>query len=180
MKITNNNAYIFFKMNKKRSTTTTKARIQPFCKANNNFLRFFCGIRVFPRMLTEKIIALHLHNNHFCRIWKSEGVSFNQTVKELKGNFEEADNYITEENVKSYFKYEFIPNRNESHLTNFIVYDLETHNRDRARPYCISIYRLSKLAGNYNRDLSPYEIKKCKKDTLVFDGDNCISKILSF
>ena len=38
------------------------------------------------------------------------------------------DIYITEENVKSYFEYEFIPKKIESHLSNFIVYDLETHN----------------------------------------------------
>ena len=27
--------------------------------------------------------------------------------------------------------------KTESLLTNFIVYDLETHNTDRGRPYCI-------------------------------------------
>ena len=43
----------------------------------------------------------------------------------------------------------------DSHLTNFIVYDLETHNTDRARPYVFCFYRLSKLAGRYNRDLTP-------------------------
>ena len=40
--------------------------------------------------------------------------------------------------------------------------------------------RLSKLAGNYNRDLTPYEIGNCKKDTLVFDGDICVSHSLDF
>ena len=97
----------------------------------------------------------------------------------MKDNFKIIDNYTTEENVNSQFEYEFIPKKNESHLTNFIVYDLETHNTDRARPYCISFYRLSKLAGRYDRDLTPYEIGKCKKDTL-FIGDDCITKALDF
>ena len=35
----------------------------------------------------------------------------------------------------------------QSHLTNFITYDLETHNTDRARLYEFSFYGLSKLAG---------------------------------
>ena len=42
------------------------------------------------------------------------------------------DNFITEENVNSHFKYEFIPKEIESHLTNFIVHDLQTHKTERA------------------------------------------------
>ena len=147
-------------MKKKRSITMTKARIQPFCKANNNNLGYFDGIRVFPRTVTERNIALYLRNNPFCLFWKSEGVSFNQTVKELKDNFEIGDIYKIEENVNSLFIYEFMSKRIESHLTIFIVYNLETHNTDRTRPYPFSFYRLGKLAGKCNRDLTPYEIKK--------------------
>ena len=65
-------------------------------------------------------------------------------------------------------------------MTNFIVYDLETHYTDRARPYCISLHRLSKLSGRNNRYLISYEIDKCKKDTIVFDGDNCVCNALDF
>ena len=117
---------------------------------------------------------MFLQNNH-CLIWKSEGVSFNQAFKESKDNFRTVGNYITEGNVNSHFKYEFIPNKIQSHLTNCIVYDLETHNTDRVRPYNRTFYGLNNLAGRYNRDLTPHEIDKCEKDTLVFDGDNCVS-----
>ena len=113
-------------------------------------------------------------------IWKSENVSFNQAIKELKDYFKTDNNYLPGESVISLFKYGFIPNKIESPLTNFIVYDLETHITDRARPYCISFYRLSKLAGRYNRDLIPYEIDNCKKDTFLFDDDDCIIKALDF
>ena len=70
-------------------------------------------------------------------MWKSQGVSFNQAVKELRDNFKIVDDYITEENITSHFKYQFIPKKIDSHLTNFITYDLETHNNDRARPYLL-------------------------------------------
>ena len=93
-------------------------------------------------------------------IWKSEGVSFKQAIKELDDNFEIVDNYITDENVISHFKYEFIPKKIESHLSNFIAYDLETHNTNRARPYNMKFYRLSKIAGRYNRDPTPEELQK--------------------
>ena len=65
-------------------------------------------------------------------------------------------------------------------MTHFIVYDLETHNPDRARPYVFCFYRLSKLAGRYNRDLTLDEIDECKKDTIAFDGGNCVAKALDF
>ena len=65
-------------------------------------------------------------------------------------------------------------------MTNFIIYHLETHNTDRARPYVFCFYRLSKLPGRYNRDLTPSEIDKYRNDTNAFDGDNCVEKALDF
>ena len=65
-------------------------------------------------------------------------------------------------------------------MTIFIAYDLETHNTDRAGNYVICFYRLSKLAGRFNRDLNPYELEKCKKGTIVCDGDNCVTNALDF
>ena len=158
----------------------TKARIQLFCKANTINLGYYDGERVFPGSVTDINNALFLYNNHFCLIWKSEGVSFSQVIKELKDNFKIVDNYITEENVKSQFKYIYKTTKIESHLTDFIVYDLETHNTDRARPYVFCFYRLSKLSDRNNRDLTQDEIEKCKKDTIAFDGDNCVEEGLDF
>ena len=63
--------------------------------------------------------ALFLYNNHFCSIWKSEGVSFKQAIKELKDYFKIVDNYITEENINSRFEYIFKPKKIHSHLENF-------------------------------------------------------------
>ena len=98
----------------------------------------------------------------------------------MKDNFEIVVNSITEQNVSSHFKYDFIPKRIESHLTIFNVYDLETHNTDRARPYRICFHRLSKFARRYNRDLTLEGREKCEKDTTTFDGDNCVEKALDF
>ena len=170
----------FISNEKRRSNTMIKAPIQPFCRANNINLGSYNEDRVFPRSVTNRDNALFFHNNHFCLIWKSEGVSFKQAIKELKNSFKILDNYITEETVNSHFKYEFIPKKIESHLTIFFVYDLETHNTDRAIPYCISFYRFSKLASRRSRDLTPPELDKCKNDTIVFDGNNCIETALDF
>ena len=101
----------FIRIEKRRSKFMTKARIQPFCRANISSLRYFDGIRVFPRSVTDRKNALLLHNNHFCLLWKSKGVSFNQAFKKLKDIFEIVDYYIAEEIVNSLFKYEFVPKK---------------------------------------------------------------------
>ena len=68
----------------------------------------------------------------------------------------------------------------EYHLTCFIVSDSETHNTVGARHYNMTSYGLGELAGRYYRDLTPYEKNKCKKSTLVFDGEHCVSNALDF
>ena len=165
---------------KKRSNTMTMARIQPCLRKLGFDLGYYNGDRVFPRTVTNRDSALYLYNNHFCVIWKSENVSFKQAIRELDENFKMVDNYITEENVNSHFKYEFIPKKIDSHLTNFFVYDLETQNTDRARPYKMTFYRLSKIAGRYDRDPTPEELQKSIKDTIAFAGDNCINNALDY
>ena len=170
----------FIRNEKRRSNIMTKARIQPFCRANNINVGYYNGYRVFPETVTNRDSALFLFNNNFCLIWRSQGVSFKQACKEVKDNYKTVDNYKTEENVNSHFKYEFIPQKIESHLTNFIVYDLETHNTDRARPYNMTFYRLSKIAGRYERDPTPEELQKSINDTIAFAGDNFFSNALDY
>ena len=170
----------FIRNEKRRSNIMTLARIQHFCRADNINLGYYNNDRVFPRTVTNRDSALYLYNNHFCLLWKSEGVSLNQAIKEVKANFKIVDNFITEENVTSHFKYEFTPKKIESHLTNFIVYDLETHNTDRARPYDMTFYRLSKIAGRYERDPTQEELQKSIKDFIAFAGDDCINNALDF
>ena len=65
-------------------------------------------------------------------------------------------------------------------MNNLFVYDLETHDTDRARPCSMTFHRLSKLARRNDRDLAPCGIEKCTKDTLVFVGDKCVSNALDF
>ena len=65
-------------------------------------------------------------------------------------------------------------------MTNLITYDLETHITDRTRPYVFCFDRFRKLVGKYNRNLTPYELNKCKKGTIAFDGDNCVSNASDF
>ena len=62
----------------------TTARSQPCLKKLGIDLGNFNGDRVYPTTVMNRDNALFLYNNHICLIWKSEGVSFNQTIRELK------------------------------------------------------------------------------------------------
>ena len=170
----------FIRNEKRRCNIMTMARIQLCLKKLGIDLGYYNNDRVFPRTVTNRDTALDLYNNHFCLIWKSQGVSFNQAIQESKNNFEIVDNYITHENVNSHFKYELIPKKIESHLTNFIVYDLETHNTDEARPYIMTFFRLIEISGRYDRDPTQEELKKSIDVIIAFAGDNCINNALDF
>ena len=137
----------FIRTEQRRSNFVTPARIQPFCKKYNINLGYYDGYRVCPRNITERNIALKIHNNHFSLIWKSNGISFDKAIIELKYNFKGVDNIISDKHVKSFIKYEYKPKKVQSQLTNMIVYDIETFNTDRSIPFANCIYRLSKISG---------------------------------
>ena len=156
----------------------TSARIQPFCKKYNNNIGCFDGTRINPRNLIQRDKSLIIYNNYFCLIWKSDGISFEKAITELKDNFKVVDNVISEKHVKSFIKYEYNPKKVKSPLTNIVVYDLETFDKIRAVPYCSCIYKLSKISGKYQRDISEQDYQKCLNDCVVFKGTDCINEML--
>ena len=83
----------------------TNARIQPFCRKFNINIGCFDGTRISPRNLNQRNTSLFIYNNHFCLIRKSNGVSFDKAIKELKDNFKVVDYVISDEHVKSFIKY---------------------------------------------------------------------------
>ena len=156
----------------------TSARIQPFCKKYKISIGCFDGTRINPRNLTRRNTSLSIYNIHFCLIWKSDGVSFEKAITELKDNFKVVDNVISDKHVESFIKYEYNPKRVKSPLTNLVGYDLETFNKIRAVPYCSCIYKLSKTSGNYHRDISEQEYQKCLNDCVVLKGTECNNEML--
>ena len=170
----------FIRTEQRRSNVMTAARIQPFCRKYNINIGCYDGFRVCPGNITQRNIAFIIHNNHFCLIWKSNGVSFDRAIKELKDNFRVVDNVISDKHVKSYIKYEYKPKKVQSQLTNMIVYDIETFSTIKCVPYANCIYRLSKISGKYDRDISEKEYQKCLIDCIGFKGLDNINKMLDY
>ena len=118
-----------------------------------------------------------IHNNHFCLIWKSDGISFDKAIKELKDNFRLVDKVISDKHVESFIKYGYKPKKVQSPLTKIFVYDLETFNKLRAVPFCSCRYKLIKCSGNH-RDKSEQKYQKYLNDCVVFKGTDCINGML--
>ena len=131
----------------------TSPRIQPFCRIYNINIGYYDGFRVCPRNVTQRDIALKIHNNHFCLIWKSQNISFNKAIEEFKNNFKFVDSVISDKHVKRYIKYEYRLKKVQSHIINMIVYDLENFSTDKAVTYANCLYRISKISGKNNRDI---------------------------
>ena len=78
-----------------------------------------------------------MHNIHFCLIWKSDNISFNQVIKdELKPIFKVVDNVISDKHVTSFIKYDSKSKKVQSPPTKIVIYDLETFNKTRV-PYVV-------------------------------------------
>ena len=121
---------------------------------------------------------MFIYNNHFCLIWKSDGITFEKAITELKDNFKVVDNVISDKHVKSFIKNEYNPKKVKSPLTNIVIYDLETFNSFRAVPYCSCIYKLSKISGKYHRDISEQEYQKRLIECVVFKRTVCTNEML--
>ena len=81
----------------------TSARFQPICSKYTINIGYYDGYRIYHRNITDRNIAIKMLNHHFCLIWKSDGFSFKQAIKELKHNFKVVDSVISDKHVKSFF-----------------------------------------------------------------------------
>ena len=115
----------FIRTEQRRSNVMTSKRIPLFCRKYNINIGCFNGTRINPRNLNQRDTSLFIYNIHFCSIWKSDGISFDKAIKELKDNFKVVDNVISDKHVESFIKYEYNPKKVKSPLSNTVVYDLE-------------------------------------------------------
>ena len=93
----------------RRFNVMTTARNQPFNKNYNINVGCFEGTRISPRNITQRNTTLKIHETHLCLIWKSDGISFDKTIKEIKDNFKVVHNIISDKPDESFVKYEYNP-----------------------------------------------------------------------
>ena len=64
-----------------------------------------------PTNIAETRTTLKIHENVFCLIWKSHGISFDRAIKEVKDNFKVIDIVISDKHIKSFVNYEKEPEK---------------------------------------------------------------------
>ena len=159
----------------RRKNVMTTARVQPFDTQHGIDIGIFNGKQIKPESVKERRKCLYLYKNHFCVIW---GDSFSKAVKEVEANFIFINTEVAESKVFNFKEYKFDPKNVESQLNNVCVYDIETFIRDRAVPYAIGYFPISKLCvSKYSRDLAKEEIEKSLNDVKIIEGEDCITKM---
>ena len=135
--------YFDFIANKdRRKKVMTKARIQPFVTQHKIDIGIFDGKAIRPDSVKERRKCLYLHKNHICVIW---GDSLKKAVKEVEANFKFINTEVSELNVHNFKEYKFNPRKVANQVTNVCLYDIETFNRDRAVPYAVGYFPVSKM-----------------------------------
>ena len=89
----------------------TSARIQPFSKKHNINKDCYDGFGRCSRKTTEKNLAFYMYKHNFRLIWKSNSISFNKAIKELKTNFRVVDVVICDEHFEKFSKQENKPEK---------------------------------------------------------------------
>ena len=142
----------FLRDEKYRGGSMRISRIHHFYKKHNFYIGYFHGSRLVPRRITETVICLYIHENHFCVKWKLQNVSFNKTIDEKKSNFRVVDSILCNRHVKCFNKFEYKPKKVHSQLTNAVVYDIKSFITIKCVPYAICIYKSSGISSSYYRD----------------------------
>ena len=131
-----------------------------------------------PEKKYKKKYSVLYVQNHFCLISNSIGISFNKTIEGLKLNFEVLDNILSDKLVKSFIKYEHSPKKLQTQINNMVNYDIETLNNIKCVPYAKFPFKIDKISGENNRDVTKRECEKCRNGCVVFNGVNCFNEML--
>ena len=168
--------YTFLKSFKRQTDVMLKARVSLFCKRVGIDIGFWSreDRRIMPRSCTERSKCLYLHKQHYCVIWKNtDNDSLINAAKEVEDNFQYIRNRINNNNLKNVIKYSFPFKEKHSELDNVFIFDIETANvDDKAIPYGIGLFDLSRLKYRYKKDLTDEEIVTEREKVIKFKAYN--------
>ena len=149
----------------------TRCRIPEFCKRYKIDIGIYNlnSERIHPWTVKQKNICVHIHNNHYCVIWKKNRKdSLLNGVNEIEKNFKHVKNKINENNLKQRIRYRFHKHETIDQFKNVFVFDLETHNdQEFAEAYATGLYNVNRLGDMWDRDLAPDEIIIEKENATV-------------
>ena len=176
--------YTFLKTFKRQTDVMLRARVSLFCKRVGIGIGFWSNEdkRIMPRNCPVRNKCLYLYKQHYCVIWKNnDNDSLLNAAKEVENNFQYIRNRINNNNLKNIIKYSFPFKEKHNELDNVLIFDIETGNvEDRAIPYGIGLYDLSRLKYRYKKDLTDNEIITERKNVIKFkayDGNPVVQMV---
>ena len=147
--------FTFLKSFKRQTDVMLRARIPIFCKRVGIDIGFWSREkrRIMPESCTERSKCLYLYKQHYCVIWKNtDNDSLSNAAKEVEDNFKYIRNRINNTNLKNVIKYSFPFKEKHNELDNVFIFDIQTDNvDDKAIPYGIGLYDLSRIKYRYKR-----------------------------
>ena len=118
----------FIQSYKRRTNVMTRCRIPEFCKRYKIDIGIYNlnSERILPWTVKQKNICVHIHNNHYCVIWKKKRKdSLLNGVNEIEKTFKYVRNKINENNLKQRIRYRFSKHETIDQLKNVFVFDLQ-------------------------------------------------------
>ena len=168
--------YTFLKSFKRQTNVMLRARIPVFCKRVGIDIGFWSKekICIMPQSCTERNKFLYVYKQHYCVIWKNTvNDSLPNAAKDVEDNFKYVRNRINNTNLKNVIKYSFPFKEKHNELDNVFIFDIETGNvENKATPYAIGLYDLSRLKYRYKKDLTEDEIITERNNVIKFKAYN--------
>ena len=86
----------------------TSAKIQPFSrKYNINLGVYKKNNDQLLKTITEERMCLHIHDNRFCIIWKTNQSTFPDAIEERENNFKYEETHINDNRLQQVVEYKF-------------------------------------------------------------------------
>ena len=166
----------FIKSDKRRQNVMSRCKIPEFCKRYKMDIGIYDLKKqgILPQTVKQKNICVHIHENHYCVIWKKN---------RKDRNFKYVKNNINENNLKQRIRYRFPKPETIDQLENVFVFDLETHNdQEFTEAYAAGLYAVNRLRDKWDRDLTSDELVIERENVTVFDASNgnCVMDMLEY
>ena len=146
----------------------TRAKTQPICRKHELHLGVYNPEQrtVLPRSVTEKIVDLRIHNNHFSVIREPAQVIFPDAIEELEEDFKNESNETTDDFVRQVVEYKFPLIYEKNYKFSVFAFDRETCNVGNplyCEAYATGVYLPNRLYESFNGDLTERNYKLNEK-----------------
>ena len=112
---------------------------------------------ILPRLVTQRILCLYIHDNHFCVTRKINQSTYPDAIEELKDNLKYESNEISDVILKQVIEYKFAISYEKNCMIAAFAFDCKTCNLENqlyCEPYGAGVYHINRLYECFKCDLT--------------------------